>query len=161
MRRPHPPPHFVFQDYANDSQPGVPGQLLDLRLQFFPHLRHPRRYLDQQLPLADDFKLLLGLVLRSLIGFLHCGSTLEKKFSNPNLSEFGREPLLPLFRFQLCAGQRPRTVVTHVVKGSDGAWMGCEKLRHEIEKMAGRTCEFRSRLVHSSGSCSHGEGGRD
>src|SRR5208282_1067790 len=54
-----------------------------LRLQFLPHLNHRQRHF-QQLPLAEYLELRLGLVLHSLIAFLHSGSPLENRVCNPN-----------------------------------------------------------------------------
>ena len=85
MRRPYSPRHFVFQDRADDPQPSVSGQLLDLGLQFFPNLDHRQRHLHQQLPVSEDLKLPLGLALHSLIGFPHSGSPFPKKSFPPEL----------------------------------------------------------------------------
>jgi hypothetical protein len=99
VRRPHTPRHFAFQNRADDAQPGFPGQLLDLGLQLLPHLDHRQRHLHQQLPLAEHLKLPLGLVWRSLIGFLHGGSPLKKSFQPELYPSSGREPPLSLSGF--------------------------------------------------------------
>jgi hypothetical protein len=56
-------------------------------------------------PVAEHFEPLLGLVLRSLIGFLHSGSPLKKSLQPELYPSSGREPVFPLFTFQLEAGQ--------------------------------------------------------
>src|SRR5215831_10086427 len=43
MRWPHPAADFVFQNGPQDLQPGLPGQLLHLRLHLRPHLGHSAR----------------------------------------------------------------------------------------------------------------------
>src|SRR5258708_19830212 len=107
VRRSHAPRHLVFQNRADDAQPGFPGQLFHLGLQLLPHLDYRQRHLHHQLPLAHDLELRLGLVLPSLIAFPHSGSPLKKSFQPELYPSSGREPLLPLSRFQLKAGQLP------------------------------------------------------
>jgi hypothetical protein len=76
MRRSHPARHFVFQDGAQNLQPGLPRQLFHLRLQFAPHLGDRQRHLHQQLLPTDDLKLGIGLVVFALVFVSHGGSLL-------------------------------------------------------------------------------------
>ncbi len=76
MRRSDSARHFVFQDGAQNLQPGLPRQLFHLRLQFAPHLGYRQRHLHQQLLPTDDLKLGIGLVVFALVFVSHGGSLL-------------------------------------------------------------------------------------
>jgi hypothetical protein len=105
VRRTYPLRDFLFQNRADNLQSRVPRQLLDLGLQFLPHLDHRQRHLHQQLPVSHYLKLLLGLASCSLIGFPHSGSPFQKKSSHPNSIRVRARAAAFLFRFQLREGQ--------------------------------------------------------
>ena len=67
---------FVFQNGAQDLQPGLPGQLFHLRLHFRPHLGYRQRHPHQQLLPSDDLELVIGLALFPLVFVSHGGSLL-------------------------------------------------------------------------------------
>src|SRR5713226_6114629 len=76
MRRSYPVSYFVFQDGAQNLQPGLPGQLLYLRLHLCPHLGYRQRHPHQQLLPSDDLELVIGLALFALVFVSHGGSLL-------------------------------------------------------------------------------------
>jgi hypothetical protein len=65
---------FVFQDGAQDLQPGLPGQLFHLRLHLRPHLGYRQRHPHQQLLPSRDLELVIGLALFPLVILFHGGS---------------------------------------------------------------------------------------
>jgi len=116
-----------------DSQPGGPVNCSTCACSIFPHLRHPRR------TWTSNFRLpTIQTSAWTCLAFLDRFSSLRlysrKKVFQPELSEFRARAAASLVQVQLCAGQRPRTVVDHVVKGSDGAWMGCENFAMKSRK---------------------------
>ena len=76
MRRSYPAGDFVFQNGAQDLQPGLPGQLFHLRLHLRPHLGYRQRHLHQQLLPSDDFELVIGLTVIALVFLFRGGSLL-------------------------------------------------------------------------------------
>jgi len=76
MGRSYPARDFVFQDGAQNLQPGLPRQLFHLRLQFAPHLGYRQRHLHHQLLPSEDVELVIGLLLFRLVIVSHGGSLL-------------------------------------------------------------------------------------
>ena len=76
MRRSYPAGDFVFQDGAQDLQPGLPGQLFHLRLQLGPHLGHGQRHPHHQLLPSHDLEVVIGLPVFPLVIVSHGGSLL-------------------------------------------------------------------------------------
>jgi hypothetical protein len=76
MRRSHPERDFVFQDGAQDLQPGLPSQLFYLRLHLCPHLGDRQRHPHQQFLPSDDLELVIGLAFFPLVFVSHGGSLL-------------------------------------------------------------------------------------
>ncbi len=85
MRRSYPASDFIFQDGSQNLQPGLPGQLLYLRLHLRPHLGHRQRHTHHQLLPSDDLELVIGLALFPLVFVSHGGSLLLKRDSQPEL----------------------------------------------------------------------------
>jgi len=52
---------FIFQNGAQDLQPGLPGQLFHLRLHLRPYLGYWQRHPHQQLLPSDDLQLVIDL----------------------------------------------------------------------------------------------------
>jgi hypothetical protein len=67
---------FVFQDGAQNLQPGLPGQLFHLSLHLRPHLGYRQRHPHQQLLSSDHFELVIGLAVFPLVFVSHGGSLL-------------------------------------------------------------------------------------
>jgi hypothetical protein len=76
MRRPYSARYFVFQNGAQDLQPGLPGQLFHLRLHLCPHLGYRQRHPHQQFFPADHLELVIGLAVLPLVFVSHGGSLL-------------------------------------------------------------------------------------
>jgi len=76
MRRPYPVRDFVFQNGAQDLQPGLPGQFFYLRLHLGPHLGYWQGHPHQQLLPSDDLELVIGLAVFPLVFVSHGGSLL-------------------------------------------------------------------------------------
>ena len=74
MRRSYAASYFVFQDSAQDLQPGLPGQFFRLRLQFAPHLGDRQRHLHPSLLPSHDLELPIGLALFPPVFLSHGGS---------------------------------------------------------------------------------------
>ena len=104
MRWSYPTGDFVFQDGAEDLQPCLTGQLFHLRLHLGPHLGHRQRHPHQQLSPSHHLELVIGLALFPLVIVSHSALSFKKGFSTRTLTEFGREPLLLVLKFQLNAG---------------------------------------------------------
>src|SRR5580700_6070205 len=76
MRRSYPMRDFVFQNGAQDLQPGLAGQLFHLRLHLGPHLGYGQRHPHHQLLPSDDLKVVIGLTVFLLVIVSHGGSLL-------------------------------------------------------------------------------------
>jgi hypothetical protein len=62
--------------------------------------------------------------------FLTAALSFKKGFSTRTLSEFGREPLLLVLKFQLNPGHPRATIYTVLVRFGDFRWIGAQYINY-------------------------------